>query len=331
MEIVNKVAQMVSQFRENFAFLKKSIAQVLVGHDDIIEGTIIAVLAGGHVLLEGLPGLGKTLLVQTLAQVLDISHSRIQFTPDLMPADILGTNVLVKTESGHPEIHFEKGPIFANVVLADEINRATPRTQSALLEAMQERNVTIGGITYPLPMPFVVVATQNPIEMEGTYPLPEAQLDRFFFKLEVPFPNLEELVEIARRTTEKDRPVVIQKLSRDNLQQMKELVPQVTIPNHLLEYAARLILTTHPNAEYTIPTVQKYVQYGASPRGMQSLILGAKVKAMLESREYVSRNDIESVMFPALRHRIIVNFEGESEGITANFIIDQLKKSVVSN
>lgn len=317
-----------SRFQQHFIRTQNAISRVMVGQERVIEESLIAFFSGGHILLEGLPGLGKTLLVQTLAQVLDLSYGRVQFTPDLMPADITGTNVLLEADADRPLIAFEKGPIFANIVHADEINRATPRTQSALLEAMQEGKVTVSGSTYTLPAPFFVIATQNPIEMEGTYPLPEAQIDRFFFKLEVPFPNLEELVQIAHRTTEGEMPTAVEKLSQDDIRQMKNLVPQTCIAPYLMEYAARLILATHDNGKDALPEVRQYVRYGASPRAVQALVLGAKVKALLSGREHVAKEDIAAVLAPALRHRLILNFEGEAEGITSLHIIDRLLQTI---
>jgi MoxR-like ATPase len=321
--------QAIVQFQENFQQAREAISQVIVGYSDLKDDLLIAFLAGGHALLEGLPGLGKTLLVQTLTQVLGLSHNRIQFTPDLMPADILGTNVLLQDERGKAVVTFEKGPVFANLVLADEINRATPRTQSALLQAMQEHQVTIGGTTYSLPEPFMVIATQNPIEMEGTYPLPEAQLDRFFFKLVVPYPDLAALIEIASRTTRGKPPVPEKRIPSGVVAEMKSLISEVYMVDYLMEYTARLILATQPTSQYAIAPVKKYVQYGASPRGMQALVLGAKVRALLAGRGHVGKEDIVAVLVPALRHRILVNFEGEAEGISSGVVLQKLQEEIV--
>lgn len=330
MEISATTSQAVAQFQSNFANITDSISSVIVGNRDIIEGVLIAFFAQGHVLLEGLPGLGKTLLVETLKQVLDLEHNRIQCTPDLMPADILGTNVLLQSNSGPPVVNFAQGPIFANLVLADEINRATPRTQSALLQAMQEREVTAGGTTHPLPHPFMVIATQNPIEMEGTYPLPEAQLDRFFFKLIVSYPNLQELIEIALRTTTTQSIAIDHRLSKKIIGEMIDFVRKVYIADYLLKYVAQLVLATHPQSKQATPLVRKYVQYGASPRGMQAIILGAKVRALLANRVHVAREDILETLVPALQHRILINFSGEAEGVRPHAIIQQLTEKITS-
>ena len=316
--------QAIARFCEQFGQAAKAISQVLVGHDTIVENVLVALLAGGHVLLEGVPGLGKTLLAHTIHQVMGLSQRRIQFTPDLMPADILGTNVLMQGEGEKTAIVFEEGPVFANVVLADEINRATPRTQSALLQAMQEREVTVGGVNHPLPAPFMVIATQNPIEMEGTYPLPEAQLDRFFFKLVVPYPDLRELIEIARRTTTGGSPTPSASLTPADLAVMKALVPQVCIAEPILEYTARLVLATQPGSPAAPEITKRYVQYGASPRGMQALILGAKVKALLAGRPQVAKEDVQAVAIPALRHRLLLHFEAEADSVNAVKILEKL-------
>jgi MoxR-like ATPase len=275
---------------------------------------VIALLSGGHVLLEGVPGLGKTLLVRTLAQALDLRFSRIQFTPDLMPADILGTNLIVQDESGRRRFEFQPGPVFAQIVLADEINRATPKTQSALLEAMQEHAVTTAGETRRLDEPFFVLATQNPIEMEGTYPLPEAQLDRFLFKLRVPFPELSDLQEIIDRTTGPEEQAAAQVTGGQAIMRLQALARQVPVAAHVREYAARLVLATHPSSPGAVDTARRFVRYGASPRGVQALILAGKVRALSRGRVNVAVEDLQALALPALRHRLILNFEGEAEG-----------------
>src|SRR5580693_6335794 len=324
---MNTEEQIVS-FRQNYAALRAEIGKVIVGHDTIVEGTLIAVLAGGHVLLEGVPGLGKTLLVRTLSEVLDLSFNRIQFTPDLMPADILGTNMVMETPSGRREFEFQRGPIFAHLILADEINRATPKTQSAMLEAMQEKSVTAGGEIRKLIEPFFVLATQNPIDQEGTYPLPEAQLDRFFFKLVVGYPSAGELTEVLTRTTEGTRAGVNKVLDRDALIELQKLVRQVPVASHVKDYAVRLVLASHPKTETAVPITNQYLRFGSSPRGGQSLILAGKVRALMQGRFNVSFDDIEAVATAAMRHRLILNFEAEAEGITTDHIVTQILKDV---
>ncbi len=318
----------IQSFRESYAALRAEIGKVIVGHDAIVESTLIALLAGGHVLLEGVPGLGKTLLVRTLSEVLDISFNRIQFTPDLMPADILGTNIVMEAPGGRREFQFQKGPIFAHLVLADEINRATPKTQSALLEAMQEHSVTAGGEIRRLIEPFFVMATQNPIDQEGTYPLPEAQLDRFFFKLIVGYPSADELTEVLTRTTEGVRTPVNRVVTREALMELMTLVRQVPVASHVKDYAVRLVLATHPKSESAIPIANQYLRFGSSPRGGQTLILAGKVRALTQGRFNVSFDDIQAATPAALRHRLILNFEAEAEGITTDHIIEQVLKDV---
>ncbi len=322
------VEERTQQFRERFTNLRKEIGKVIVGNQDIIDGALICLFAGGHALLEGVPGLGKTLLVRTMSQALDLNFSRIQFTPDLMPADIIGTNVIDQTDNGRREFRFEQGPIFSNVVLADEINRATPKTQSALLEAMQEHHVTSGGTTYVLQEPFVVLATQNPLEMEGTYPLPEAQVDRFLLKLIVESPTREELTEVLKRTTDREEPSPEVIMNSSEVKEMRVLCREVPIATHVRDYAVRCVLATHPGAEYAIEATNQYVRYGASPRGAQSLILAGKIKALLDDRYNVSFDDIRSILKSALRHRIILNFEGEAEGQTTDRILDEILANV---
>jgi MoxR-like ATPase len=321
------VEQSIEAFRQDYQQLKAEIGKVIVGHEAIIDGTLSAIFAGGHVLLEGVPGLGKTLLVRTLSQALSLSFSRVQFTPDLMPADIVGTNLVVERSDGSKAFEFQHGPIFAHLILADEINRATPKTQSAMLEAMQERMVTAGGATRPLDQPFFVLATQNPIDQEGTYPLPEAQLDRFFFKLVVTYPTREELKEVIRRTTEGFESSVAPILDGPTIQRYQELVRQVPVAEHVRDYAVRLILATHPDTENGAPISQQYLRFGSSPRGAQTLIVAAKVRALTDGRFNVSFEDIEACLLPALRHRLILNFEAEAEGMTT----DQVLENILAN
>src|SRR5262252_2702478 len=317
-------AAAVAGFRTDVERLLVEIARRMVGQTDIAGAVVSALLSGGHVLLEGVPGLGKTLLVRTLAEALDLAFSRIQFTPDLMPADVLGTNLIV--EAGQPgevqrRFEFQRGPIFAHVVLADEINRATPKTQSALLEAMQEQSVTVGKQTYALPPPFFVLATQNPIEMEGTYPLPEAQLDRFTFKLRVDAPTGAELHQILDRTTGAGEPAVRPVLGRERLLEMRALVRQVPVARPVQDYAVRLIEATHP-ARSSVAEVKRFVRYGSSPRGAQSVMLAAKIEALRDGRFAPSFADVRRVALPALRHRVLLNFDGEAEGVTADAVVE---------
>ncbi|MCW5851974.1 MAG: AAA family ATPase [Anaerolineae bacterium] len=319
----------VEEFRATSGAIEREVGKVIVGQQALVRQLIVTLLAGGNALLEGVPGLGKTLLVRTLAQVIDCTFSRIQFTPDLMPADIVGGTILAHDEaSGERAFRFEPGPVFAHLVLADEINRALPRTQSALLEAMQERRVTVAKTTHDLPQPFFVLATQNPLEMEGTYPLPEAQLDRFFYKLDVYFPTLEELLEIADRTTSarQAQPVVV--AHADTIRRMQLLARQVPIGSHVTEFAARLLKATHPDDAAAPDLVKRYVRYGASPRGLQAMVLGAKVTALLAGRYNVSFEDIQMAARPALRHRLILNFEGQAEGITPDRLIEAALKGL---
>ena len=314
----------IEAFRDTAARIEAEVGQVIVGQKAVVRHVLIALIAGGHVLLEGVPGLGKTMLVRTLADVLDLTFSRIQFTPDLMPADIVGTDILEQDEQGNRHFRFQPGPVFANLVLADEINRATPKTQSALLEAMQERRVTVSKTTYELQPPFFVLATQNPIEMEGTYPLPEAQLDRFLFKLNVYFPTADELAEILNRTTQQDVPQASTVADGDTVVAMGELARGIAVASHVNAYAVRLLLATHPQNEAASEMVRHYVRYGASPRGAQAMILGAKIAALLDGRYNVSFEDLQAMAFPALRHRLILNFEGEAEGIATDDVIGEV-------
>jgi MoxR-like ATPase len=318
----------IESFRNTYSALRAEIGKVIVGHDAIVEGTLISLFAGGHVLLEGVPGLGKTLLVRTLSEVLDLSFNRIQFTPDLMPADILGTNIVMETAGGRREFQFQRGPIFAHLILADEINRATPKTQSALLEAMQEHQVTAGGELRRLNEPFFVMATQNPIDQEGTYPLPEAQLDRFFFKILVGYPSAEDLAEVLTRTTTRAKIQVQKVLNREALIELMDMVREVPVASHVKDYAVRLVLATHPKTDTAAPMATQYLRFGSSPRGGQTLVLAGKVRALIDGRFNVSFDDIEAVAAPALRHRLILNFEAEAEGITTDHIIGQVLRDV---
>jgi MoxR-like ATPase len=310
------------QFRAVFGQLESEIHQVIVGMHGVVRGSLIAAVAGGNVLLEGVPGLGKTRLVRAMGDALDLSFSRIQFTPDLMPADITGTKIISEDATGKRSFQLHRGPVFSNVVLADEVNRATPKTQSAMLEAMQERQVTILGESLALPAPFFVVATQNPLEMDGTYPLPEAQLDRFLFKLRVDFPSLDELRTILQRTTTSEEPTIQAVCDGETLLAMGALARDVLVKQDVTDYAIRLVLATHPNGEGATETTKRYVRYGSSPRGAQSLLLAAKIRALLEGRENASTEDLRAVAHPALRHRIILNFEGEAEGLSTDRVVD---------
>jgi MoxR-like ATPase len=311
----------VGEFQERYRAVRSQVGRVVVGHHDVVEGVLLAVLAGGHVLLEGVPGVGKTLLVKALARALDLRFSRIQFTPDLMPADVVGTNVLVQDEVGRRTFAFQRGPIFSQIVLADEINRATPKTQSALLEAMQEYAVTVAGVSYPLERPFFVLATQNPVEMEGTYPLPEAQLDRFLFKLRVPYPDAQSVVEILDRTTGAQVPEVEPAADAQTVLAMQALAREVVAAPHVRAYVARLVEATHPGGPHPARAAKRWVRYGASPRGAQALLLAAKVRALVHGRAHVSAEDVRAVALPALRHRILLNFEAEAEGVDPDDVV----------
>ena len=315
-------------FQETASAIQEQVGRVIVGQQELVHQSIVTLIAGGNALLEGVPGLGKTMLVRTLAQAVDCAFSRIQFTPDLMPADIVGTNLIVEDDQGHRQFQFEQGPIFANLVLADEINRATPKTQSAMLEAMQEHSVTVAKATRRLPEPFFVLATQNPLEMEGTYPLPEAQLDRFFFKIDVPFPSVDELVEIANRTTASEFPQAEIAATGDTIVAMQSLARGVPIAPHVTAFAARLVKATHPNDGLAPSAVKNFVRYGSSPRGMQAMILAGKILALLDNRYNVAFDDIRQAALPALRHRLILNFEAQAEGMTSDAIIRSLLEQV---
>jgi len=321
---IENLSKRIKVFAENFSAIKNEIRKVIVGNEKVIEGVLYALLAGGHVLLEGVPGIGKTLLVKTISKVLQLKFSRIQFTPDLMPADVTGTMILFERQ-GKKDFEFSPGPIFANLVLADEINRATPKTQSALLEAMQERKVTVLGESREIPPPFVVLATQNPIEMEGTYPLPEAQLDRFLIKIIMDFPGEDELQTIMERTTIGKEPEVLRVISKEELDSMIELVREMQIENRsIFRYVAKLVKATHPENPSSTPLVKKYVRYGSSPRGAQALILCSKVVALMDARPAIGHNDLKKVAKMCLRHRLILNFEGESSNVSTDTIIDEI-------
>jgi MoxR-like ATPase len=319
-----KARKDVEAFQKTIGGLREEVAKVIVGNREIVDGTITCVLAGSHALLEGVPGLGKTMLVKTLAGAMGLEFSRIQFTPDLMPADIIGTTVVDESTSGGRVFEFRKGPVFANIVLADEVNRATPKTQSALLEAMQEHRVTVGRTTHEIEQPYFVLATQNPLEMEGTYPLPEAQLDRFFFKLHVPFPSRDELHEILDRTTTGQEAQVEPVVSREQILQMQALVRTVPVARHVQDYAVRLLRATHPDDDDAPGSVKRFVRTGASPRGAQALLLAAKIRALLEGRFAASIDDVKAAAHPALRHRILLSFEGEAEGVKTDGVIDDI-------
>ncbi|HEY6197373.1 MAG TPA: AAA family ATPase [Candidatus Binatia bacterium] len=328
MEASAEVPERMAGARKSYAAIKAELARVVVGHDALIEQVFISLVCGGHCLLEGVPGLGKTLMVRSLAAALNLSFSRIQFTPDLMPADITGTQMLTEDAAGKKIFDFQRGPIFAHIVLADEINRATPKTQSALLEAMQEQSVTVAGKGHRLESPFMVLATQNPIEMEGTYPLPEAQVDRFFFKLLLEYPGRAELARIADLTTSPSPAELNRVLDGESILKIRDWVREVPIAAAVKDYAARLILATHPHKNGREGSAEKYVLYGASPRGLQSLVLAAKARALLAERPNVSFEDIRAVAPQSLRHRIILNLEGEAEGVTAEQIVAEVVAAV---
>lgn len=316
----------VADFRETATKIEAEIGKVIVGQKEVVRAVLIGILSGGHVLLEGVPGLGKTMLIRTLGDVLTLDFSRIQFTPDLMPADITGTDIMEEM-NGQRAFRFQKGPVFANLVLADEINRATPKTQSAMLEAMQEKTVSVANSTYTLPRPFFVLATQNPIEQEGTYPLPEAQLDRFIFKVNVGFPTADELTEIINRTTGGVMETATAVADGEQLIRMQNLARQVPIPSHVSQWISRLVVATHPGTT-PAPLVNQYVRYGSSPRGAQALVLGAKITALLAGRYNVSFEDVAAVAANALRHRLLLNFEGQAEGIRPDAVIANLLETV---
>jgi MoxR-like ATPase len=328
MSIAETMEERARRFVERYKAVHEQISRVIVGHDDIIHGVLTCLFVGGHCLLEGVPGLGKTLLVRTLAKVLHLDFSRIQFTPDLMPADILGTNMVLETPDGKRVFEFQRGPIFTQICLADEINRATPKTQSAMLETMQEGTVTVAGTRHELKRPFFVMATQNPIEQEGTYPLPEAQLDRFFFKLLVGYSNREQLAAIVDRTTRGTTIEPAKVLDGPEILEWQALVREVILAGHVQDYAVRLVLATHPNGEFAQPITNQFLRWGASPRGAQTLALGAKVRALLDGRYNVSFEDVRRVYLPAMRHRVIVNFEAQAEGIEPDQVLLEILEKV---
>ena len=317
----------VESIRKNFSLITNELAKIIVGQELLIKHLFICLLCGGHALIEGVPGLGKTLIVRSLSKILDLKYSRIQFTPDLMPADILGTNIVKEDGRGNRSFEFYKGPIFGQLILADEINRASPKTQSALLEAMQEGKITVFGSQYTLAPPFMVLATQNPIEMEGTYPLPEAQIDRFFFKLKIDYPNQEELQEILEKTTEDYHYELKRVIGAESILKMKSLIKKVPVASHIKAFATRLVLVSHPANDQATDRIKEYVLFGASPRGVQSLILAGKVSALLDGRYNVSLEDIQDVAKPALRHRMVLNIRGETEGVDVDELVDEILNS----
>ena len=325
-----EVAAKCEAFKKTYEALVNEIGKVIVGHREVVDAVLMSFFAGGNVLLEGVPGLGKTLLVRTLAETLDLPFSRIQFTPDLMPADVIGTNIVMEDQAtGRRKFEFQKGPIFAQVVLADEINRATPKTQSALLEAMQERSVTVAGLTHKLDLPFIVLATQNPIEQEGTYPLPEAQMDRFIFKINLGYNKLDDLMTIIDRTTGAQTPKVSKLFDGPQILEAQHLIRSVVVAPHVKQYAARLVLATHPEGEFaggSSSATNRYVRCGASPRGAQALILGAKVRAVTDGRYHVGNDDIKHIAKLALRHRLILNFEAEADRVDPDTIVEEILK-----
>ena len=328
MSIAETMERRAREFVDRYAAIGEQISRVIVGYDEIVHGVLTCLFVGGHCLLEGVPGLGKTLLVRTLAKALDLDFARIQFTPDLMPADILGTNMVLETPDGRRAFEFQRGPIFTQICLADEINRATPKTQSAMLETMQEGTVTTSGTRYTLKQPFMVMATQNPIEQEGTYPLPEAQLDRFFFKLLVGYSDRNQLSTIIDRTTRGEMIEPDKVMDGEEILRWRELVQEVILADHVRDYIVRLVLSTHPEGEFALPVTNQYIRWGASPRAAQALTLAAKVRALLDGRYNVSFEDVRRVLLPSMRHRIIVNFEAQAEGIEVDKVLLDLLEQV---
>jgi MoxR-like ATPase len=326
--VETNMEEQARQFAERYGAVREQIQRVIVGHDEIVDGVLTCLFAGGHCLLEGVPGLGKTLLIRTLAETLHLKFNRIQFTPDLMPADILGTNMVLETPDGRRQFEFQPGPIFTQICLADEINRATPKTQSAMLETMQERAVTVAGTRYPLELPQLVLATQNPIEQEGTYPLPEAQLDRFLLKLVVGYSGRDELKTIVDRTTRGEQPEVERVMDGEEILRWQGVVRQVVLAPHVQDYLVRLVLATHPKGEFACEATNQYVAWGASPRAAQTLALTGKVRALLDGRLNVSFEDIRRMLLPGLRHRVLMNFEAQAEGIDSDRVLLELLEKV---
>ncbi len=327
-EPAGEFREIAAAFRDDYGRILEQVGRVIVGMEEVVHQVMGCLLAGGHALLEGVPGLGKTLLVRTLADAMDLSFSRIQFTPDLMPADIIGTNIVETDESGAKGFRFQRGPIFGNLILADEINRATPKTQSAVLEAMQEQTVSVARVRHRLPSPFFVLATQNPLEMEGTYPLPEAQIDRFLFKVLITGPDLAGLVSILDRTTGQEAPSAEKVVTGRRVAEMQQAIRQVVVASHVKEYIGRVTLATHPEGESAPEEVRKFVRYGSSPRGAQAIILAAKVLALRDGRANVAFDDVVQVVGPALRHRLILSFEGQAEGVEPDEIIRRVLQAV---
>jgi MoxR-like ATPase len=323
-----QIQQLCDAFRRDYRAVQAEIAKAIVGHQEIVDGVLTCLFVGGHALLEGVPGLGKTALIRALAEALSLKFNRIQFTPDLMPADVIGTTIINENEHGRREFKFIEGPIFSQIVLADEINRATPKTQSALLEAMQEKQVTAGGHVRKLEEPFFVMATQNPLEQEGTYPLPEAQLDRFFFKLTVNYSDRHELKTILDRTTTGYKANLQPVLDGQRIIAHQQLIRRVVIAPHVQDYAIRCVLATHPQGEFAVPMVNQFLRVGASPRAAQAITLAAKVRALLDGRFHVSFQDVKDVVVPAMRHRVILNFEGEAEGITTDMVLERIVSDI---
>src|SRR5690348_2167825 len=328
MDTTAPMAERAAQFRAAYARVQGEIGKVIVGHQDVVQGVLTCLFVGGHVLLEGVPGLGKTLLVRTLSEVLDLKFNRVQFTPDLMPSDIIGTNIISEATDGKRVFSFQPGPLFAQIVLADEVNRATPKTQSALLEAMQEHSVTVGGTIHRLKEPFFVMATQNPIEQEGTYPLPEAQLDRFFFKLIVNYSGREEMAAILERTTRGEWPKAEKVMDGSEIRRWQQLIREVLVAPPVQDYAIRLVLATHPGGEFAAAETNKFIRCGASPRGAQALVLAGKIRALLEGRYNVSFEDVRRVYLPSLRHRILLNFEAQAENVATDAVLLQILNEV---
>jgi MoxR-like ATPase len=326
--VAEQMQQQADEFRQRFAAVRNEIGKMIVGHEEIVQGVLTSMFVGGHCLLEGVPGLGKTMLVRTLAETLSLNFSRVQFTPDLMPADILGTNMIVENAQGVKAFEFQKGPIFTQICLADEINRATPKTQSALLETMQEGTVTVAGHRYELDKPFFVLATQNPIEQEGTYPLPEAQLDRFLFKLVVGYSKRDELNTIVDRTTRGTQIEINKVMDGEEIRRWQKLVREVLLASHVQDYIVRLVLATHPEGELALPVTNQYIRWGSSPRGAQTIALASKVRALLDGRFNVSFEDVRRVFLPSLRHRVLLNFEAQAEGIETDQVLLEILEKV---